>query len=81
MYDTIRKYCEWRYVNRRPDRSTQCTNYNVYSKSATNENIKSKAIKTISLSHLTMTHQICRLIFIEQLYRAFEIHKGSKYHK
>jgi len=34
----IRKYCEWRYVNRRPDRSTQCTNYNVYSKSATNEN-------------------------------------------
>lgn len=46
-----------------------------------NEDIKSKAIKTISLSHLTMTHQICRLIFIEQLYRAFEINKGSKYHK
>lgn len=45
------------------------------------QNIKEKALLLLSLSKLTFTHQIVRLIFIEQLYRAFEISKGSEYHK
>ena len=34
----------------------------------------------ISLSSMTFTHQMVRLFFTEQIYRAFTILKGEKYH-
>lgn len=43
--------------------------------------IVKKALFKWSLSPLTFTHQITRLILIEQIYRAMEIERGSRYHK
>jgi len=42
--------------------------------------VKSTAASTISLSRLTFSHQIVRLIFMEQFYRAMTIIKGEPYH-
>ena len=35
----------------------------------------------LSLSKLTLTHEMCRLILFEQVYRAYTIKAGEKYHK
>lgn len=42
--------------------------------------IYSKAKFKVSLSEMTFSHQMIRLIFVEQLYRAFTIIKGEPYH-
>ena len=44
------------------------------------EEVYQRASSKIALSKMTFTHQMIRLIFIEQLYRAFTIIKGEKYH-
>ena len=43
--------------------------------------IKQRADFTLSLSKMTFTHDMTRLILLEQLYRCFSILRGEKYHK
>lgn len=44
------------------------------------EEMYERANAKISLSAMTFSHQLIRLIFAEQLYRAFTIIKGEPYH-
>lgn len=44
------------------------------------ENVNQKSSGKISLSKLTFSHQMVRLLFVEQLYRAFTIIRGEPYH-
>jgi len=44
------------------------------------EEVYQKASSKISLSKLTFSHQMVRLLCVEQIYRAFTILKGEPYH-
>lgn len=44
------------------------------------EEVYKRANEQLSLSKMTFSHQMVRLFFTEQLYRAFTIIKGEKYH-
>ena len=44
------------------------------------EEVKKNATGLISLSKMTFSHQMVRLIFVEQLYRAMTIIRGEPYH-
>ncbi len=44
------------------------------------EDIKKRASLTLSLSSFTLPHELARVVFLEQLYRAHTILKGEKYH-
>ena len=44
------------------------------------EAVYKAASEKISLSKMTFSHQMIRLIFVEQIYRAFKINRGEKYH-
>jgi 23S rRNA (pseudouridine1915-N3)-methyltransferase len=44
------------------------------------QTVKQRANLMLSLSKMTFPHELCRVIFLEQLYRAHTILRNEKYH-
>lgn len=45
------------------------------------EEVLSRADERMSLSQMTFPHQMARTVLLEQVYRAFKIMSGERYHK
>lgn len=45
------------------------------------DSVKNAAAMRFSMSKMTFTHQLARVLLAEQIYRAFQISTGGKYHK
>jgi 23S rRNA (pseudouridine1915-N3)-methyltransferase len=45
-----------------------------------NDTLRRRADSVLSLSRMTWTHQMARMLLLEQLYRAFTIIRKEPYH-
>lgn len=70
-----------RWLDKTVARSGGTINFIIGGAHGLDESVLSSADHVISLSPLTFSHQLVRLILLEQLYRAFSIVHNTAYHK
>ena len=68
------------YINKQMVGSVQNLVFIIGGPYGFDESIYKRANGSISLSDMTFSHQMVRLFFVEQLYRAFTILKNEPYH-
>jgi 23S rRNA (pseudouridine1915-N3)-methyltransferase len=68
------------YINKKNIGSVQNLIFIVGGPYGFDQSIYQRANDKLSLSRMTFSHQMVRLFFTEQLYRAFTIIKGEPYH-
>ncbi len=69
-----------RYFEKKMLASTQHVIFLIGGPYGFSDEIKKRANDKISLSKMTFSHQMVRMFFVEQVYRAFSILKGEPYH-
>ncbi|OOQ58209.1 23S rRNA (pseudouridine(1915)-N(3))-methyltransferase RlmH [Mucilaginibacter pedocola] len=68
------------YLNKRAISSVASLVFVVGGPYGFDQSVYQRANDKLSLSRMTFSHQMVRLFFVEQLYRAFTIIKGEPYH-
>jgi 23S rRNA (pseudouridine1915-N3)-methyltransferase len=68
------------YINKQMIGSVQNLVFVIGGPYGFDESIYKRANSSVSLSEMTFSHQMVRLFFVEQLYRAFTILKNEPYH-
>lgn len=69
------------FIKKAMDSGTKEISFVVGGSLGLGENIRERADLVLSLSPMTFTHQMVRVIVLEQIYRAFTIIRGEPYHK
>ncbi|TSD67801.1 23S rRNA (pseudouridine(1915)-N(3))-methyltransferase RlmH [Inquilinus sp. KBS0705] len=68
------------YINKRAVSSSANLVFVVGGPYGFDQSVYQRANDKLSLSRMTFSHQMVRLFFVEQLYRAYTIIKGEPYH-
>jgi 23S rRNA (pseudouridine1915-N3)-methyltransferase len=68
------------FLNRLLERGTREMAFVIGGAMGLDETVTHRADTVLALSRWTLTHEMARLVLLEQLYRAFTIIKGKTYH-
>ncbi len=68
------------FIQQKMNQSTKSLVFVIGGAFGFDEKIKQTFNNKVSISHMTFSHQMIRLLFTEQLYRAFTILKNEPYH-
>lgn len=69
------------YINKHYLYNNKTLTFVIGSSDGMDETVKNRSDYKLSFSKMTFPHQLMRVIFLEQIYRAFTIINNKKYHK
>lgn len=76
---TSQALAQW--LGDRMNRSERTLTFAIGGEEGLSSLVLARADETLSLSPMTLPHGLCRVLFLEQLYRALSIIRGHPYHR